>query len=157
MHVNFTITRLFQVPAGRVFDFTNDANHFTTFTGYGPIPGIGKARYITPGSPRLGSVRRVLKTDDTEHVEEITCFERPTRHTSRITELAPPFSWLVKEGSDDWKFRAEGPALTIIERTFSFELTTPIVRPLAWLVLHLWMKKAVMRDLDNIMNRLTGA
>lgn len=156
MHVKFTITRLFQVPAGRVFDFTNDAANFTTFSGYGLIPAIAKARYVTPGSPRLGSVRRVLKTDDTEHVEEITVFERPTRHTSKITELAPPFSWLVREGIDDWTFRSEGPSLTVVDRTFAFELTTPLLAPIAWLLLQL-MKKAVRRDLDNIMSRLAGA
>lgn len=154
MHVKFTITRLFQLPAGHVFDFTNDAANFTTFSGYGPIPGVVKARYVTPGSPRLGSVRRILKSDDTEHVEEITAFDRPTRHTSRLTELAPPFSWLVREGEDDWRFRAEGPSLTVVDRTFSFELTTPAVAVIAWLILHLFMKKAVQRDLDNIMSRL---
>ena len=71
MRVQFTITRLFQVAAPRLFDFTNDDVNFTTFTGYGPIPGITQARYQTPGPPRLGALRRVLKTDGTEHVEEI--------------------------------------------------------------------------------------
>lgn len=149
MHVKFTITRLFQVPARRVFDFTNDAANFTSFTGYGPIPGITKARYVTPGPPRLGSIRRILKTDGTEHVEEITAFDPPLRHTSRITELAPPFSWLVREGIDDWQFRPEG-SLTVVDRTVAFELSSPLAAPLAWLILHLFMKKAVKIDMDNI-------
>lgn len=154
MQLKLTIVRLFHVPAHRVFDFTSDDNNFTTFTGYGPIPGIVKARYETAGPPRLGAIRRVEKTDGTEHREEITVFEPPGRHSSRITGLSFPFSWLVREGIDDWQFRAEGPALTVVERTFSFELTTPLVAPIAWLILHLLMKKAAHRDLENIRARL---
>lgn len=155
MQLKLTIVRLFQMPAQRVFDFTSDDNNFTTFTGYGPIPGILKARYETAGPPRLGAIRRVEKTDGSEHREEITVFEPPVRHTSRITGLGAPFSWLVREGSDDWAFRAEGPALTVVERTFSFELTTPLIAPVAWLILHLFMKEAVRRDLNHILERLS--
>jgi Polyketide cyclase / dehydrase and lipid transport len=153
--VKFTITRLFHAPAQRVFDFTNDDNNFTSFTGYGPIPGITRARYETPGPPRLGAIRRIEKTDGTEHREEITLFQPPTRHTSRITGLTPPFSWLVREASDDWIFRAEGKALTVVERTFSFELTTPLAAPVAWLILQLFMKKAIARDMNHINERLS--
>jgi hypothetical protein len=155
MQLKFTITRLFQVPARRVFDFTNDDNNFTCFTGYGPIPGITRARYETPGPPRLGAIRRIEKTDGTEHREEITVFEAPVRHTSRITGLTPPFSWLVREAADDWRFRAEGSALTVVERTFVFELTTPLVAPIAWLILHLFMKEAIRRDMTAIDDRLS--
>lgn len=154
MHVKFTITRLFHVPAQRLFDFTNDAANFISFAGYGPIPGILHARYETPGPPRLGSIRRIQKTDGTEHVEEITVFERPSRHVSRITGFEAPFSWLVREGSDDWTFQGSG-GLTVVERTFTFELTTVFVAPVAWVLMH-FMKEAVRRDLTNIMAKVGG-
>src|SRR5688572_26298440 len=94
----------FAVPPAVLFDFTNDARNFVSFTGYGPIPGIREAAYITPGEPALGSQRTVLKTDGTSHLEEITVFDPPHQHTSRITGFAPPFSWLVQQGEDDWAF-----------------------------------------------------
>ena len=140
-------------PAGVVFDFTNDAANFATFAGFGPIPGIRSAAYETPGEPAVGSRRRMIKTDGTEHIEEIIAMERPSRHVSRITALSPPFSWLVRSGEDDWKFIATETG-TIVERTFSFELTTPVAAIVALPLLHLFMRPAVERDLRNIARRL---
>lgn len=139
----------FDVARDSLFDFTNDAANFTSFVGFGPVPGIRKASYETAGPPRLGSTRRILKTDGTEHIEEITVFERPSRHTSRITALSPPFSWLVRSGQDDWKFVADGSG-TVVERTFTFTLTYPLAALVAFPLLHLFMRMAVRRDLRNL-------
>jgi hypothetical protein len=137
------------------FDFTNRAENFRSFTGFGPIPGIREASYVTPGEPRLGSLRRIVKTDGTEHSEEITVFEPPARHTSRIRGLGPPFSWLVREGEDDWVFTPERGG-TRVDRTFVFTLTSPLAAPVAQLVLHTLMRAAIRRDLANIQRAVIG-
>ena len=149
MKVGFTTHHRFDASPDRLFDFTNDAANFTSFAGFGPIPGIRKATYETAGVPRLGSKRRILKNDGTEHIEEITAFERPARHTSRITGLSPPFSWLVRFGEDHWKFAADESG-TVVERTFAFELTSPLAAFVAFPLLHFFMRMAVRRDLRNI-------
>lgn len=140
----------------RSFDFTNDAANLVSFVGYGPIPGIREAVYETPGEPTLGSRRRVSNTDGTEHAEEIVAFERPSRHTTRITGIAPPFAWLVRYGEDEWRF-TERDRGTEIDRTFTFELTTPLAAPVAWLILHTLMRAAVRRDLANVARALESA
>lgn len=140
----------FDVPPERLFDFTNDAANFVSFTGFGIVPGIRSARYETAEPPRLGSRRRILKTDGTEHLEEIIAFERPVLHVSRITALSPPLAWLVRSGEDAWRFRSEGATRTTLDRTFSFELTSPLVAIVALPLLHLFMRIAVRRDLQNI-------
>ena len=153
MRLAISTAREFDRPADVVFDFTNDAANFTTFAGFGPIPGIRTATYETAGEPAAGSRRRMIKTDGTEHIEEIVRLERPSRHVSKITALSPPFSWLVKSGEDDWRFIASDKG-TIVERTFAFELTTPIAAVVAWPLLQLFMRPAVKRDLRNIERRL---
>ena len=149
MRVTLVETLHFEAEPGVVFDFTNATENFTSFTGFGPIPGIREALYETPGNPRLGSVRRIVKTDGTAHREEITVFEPPVRHVSRITGIAPPFSWLVSSGEDDWLFAADGSG-TLVTRRFSFELTTPLAVLIAAPLTHVFMRIAVRRDLRNI-------
>ena len=151
MHV--TLRHLFSANPERLFDFTTDARNFDSFDGFGPIPGIAGAAYETPGEPRLGSRRRIRKTDGTDHFEEIVLFERPGRHVSRITGIAPPFSWLVRWGEDDWRFHPAGTG-TLIERTFRFELTSPLAALIAAPLLHVFMRGAVRRDLRNIETRI---
>lgn len=130
----------------RVFDHTNDAASMTSFVGYGPIPGIREARYLTAGPPALGSKRTVLKTDGTSHLEEITVFERPARHVTRITGLSGLFRVIVRGLQDVWEFR-ESAAGTLIVRSFVVDARAPAL-PLA-LVLVPLLRKAVQRDLRN--------
>jgi ribosome-associated toxin RatA of RatAB toxin-antitoxin module len=153
--LSFTTTHLFRVTPERLFDFTNDAPNFVSFVGFGPIPGIRKATYETVGEPRIGSKRRITKTDGTEHFEELVVFDRPRRHVSRITGLSPPFSWLVRYGEDDWKFMPSNSG-TLIERTFAFELTNPLAALPAFPLLHLFMRFAVIRDLRNVERAVHG-
>lgn len=153
MKLHFTLRHPFSADPERLFDFTNDARNFVSFDGFGPIPGIAGASYETPGEPRLGSRRRILKTDGTEHFEEIVLFERPARHTSRITGVSPPFSWLVRWGEDDWRFHRAGLG-TLVERTFRFELTSPLAALIAAPLLHVFMRGAARRDLRNIASRI---
>lgn len=153
MKIGITRTLDFRRSPEEVFDFTNAAENLTSFSGYGPIPGIREARYRGGMPPQLGAIREVIKTDGTVHVEEITRFERPVRHISRITGLSPPFSWLVRSGEDDWMFHREG-GITRVTRTFSFELTSPLIYPVAVVVLHLFVNRAVEIDLRNTRARL---
>ena len=156
MRIGFTARHSFDARIEHLFDFTNDAANFTSFTGFGPVPGIREASYLTAGPPALGSRRRILKTDGSEHIEEIVAFERPVRHSSRITALTPPFSWLVTSGEDDWRF-GEADGRTTVERRFSFELTTPAAAVVALPLLHIFMRAAVRRDLYNIAATISGS
>lgn len=149
MKLAITTSYQFSTTPEFLFDFTNDAANFSSFVGFGPIPGIRNARYETTGEAAVGSRRRVVKSDGTEHVEKIVELQRPVRHVSRITELSPPFSWLVRYGEDDWRFRPSH-AGTLVQRTFTFELTTPLAAIAAYPLLRLFMRSAIHRDFQNI-------
>jgi hypothetical protein len=134
------------------FDHTNAPENFTSFVGYGPIPGIRVARYRDDLGPRLAAVRDVENTDGSAHVEEVTVFDRPRRHDARIHRFGAPFSPLAREAGDDWRFSEERGA-TRIDRTFRVELTSALVLPAA-LVLKGFLRRAVRRDLANIKKAL---
>lgn len=159
MHIERTDHIRIGRPITEVFDFTNLAENLTSFTGYGPIPGIREARYETDGPAGLGSRRRVLKTDGSAHIEEIIVFERPRRHVSRITGITPPLSWLVGEGEDDWVFsEASGfPGCTEISRTFRFELRSLLAYPVGVVLMGVFLGRAVHRDFANLKKALEHA
>ncbi|MEX2153808.1 MAG: SRPBCC family protein [Gemmatimonadaceae bacterium] len=153
MKIKFAAHEFLLVDATTAFDFTNDARNFVSFVGFGIVPGIREARYETPGAPRLGSRRRITKTDGTDHLEEITAFEKPTLHVSRISGLTAPLSWLVRSAEDAWRFSPASSG-TRIDRVFAFELTSPLVAPIAFPLMHIFMRIAIRRDLRNVSNAL---
>lgn len=153
MKLSFTAHRFIPAEPAGVFDYTNDAKNFVSFVGFGIVPGIREARYETEGEPRLGSRRRVMNTDGTEHIEEIVAFERPTLHVSRITGLSAPLSWLVRWAEDAWRF-VPGDTGTRVDRTFTVELTSPLWSVVAFPLMHIFMRTAVNRDLRNVGNAL---
>lgn len=128
------------------FDHTNDAASLVSFTGYGPIPGIREAKYITPGPVGVGSRRAVAKLDGTTHLEEITDFVQDRRHATRISGLEGPIALLVRGLEDVWEFDPAG-AGTRITRTFVVDARTLAV-PVAMLLVP-FLRRAMRRDLAN--------
>jgi hypothetical protein len=140
-----------EAPRQAVFDHTIRPENFGSFEGFGPIPGIRSATYVTHGPVGVGSRRRVLNTDGSEHSEEITHFEAPRRHNSRIFDIRPPFALIVRFLEDDWIFEDSGDR-TRIQREFRID-ARPLALPIAVLLLPL-LRRAVRRDLDNIRRAL---
>jgi hypothetical protein len=135
----------------RAFDLAvADETFPRTLRGYGPIPGLARVETVG-GAPVAGATRRVSMTDDSVIVEELLEHERPRRHRYRWLEPpAPPFSLLVRSAEGDWKFSPAG-AGTSIEWTYRFELTSPLVLPLAAPVVWLfrrWMERGLARLRD---------
>lgn len=137
----------FQCTPRSAFDHTNDAASLTSFVGYGPIPGIREARYITPDPVGLGSRRTVTKSDGTNHLEEITEFVPGQRHVTRISGLAGAFGILVKDLHDIWEFDLSPRGTALVTRTFVINTRAAAV-PIA-LALVPFLRRAIRRDLRN--------
>ncbi len=135
-----------------VFDFTNAVENMTSFVGFGPIPGIVSARWLEGGGPAPGARREVTKSDGTTHLEEMVTYEPPGRHCARITGLAAPFAWLVREIRDDFWLVADAGG-TRVDRIFRAELTVPLAWP-AVMLLRPLLREAVRRDLRGVKRRM---
>jgi uncharacterized protein YndB with AHSA1/START domain len=136
-------------PLEEVYDFAVAEASFPRIVhALGPIPGIARVEMLDGRVLERGARRRVTMTDGSEVLEEILDAERPRRHRYRwLDPPAAPFNLLVRSGEGDWRFAAADGG-TRVEWTYTFDLTTPLVYPLAAAVLTLfrrWMQRALDR------------
>ena len=119
-----------------VFALTLDALRFPTlFRGFGPIPALTRI-----------SLHAAPAVDGGRMTECITALEPGHRHAYSLSGFRPPLSWLVRAGHADWQFTANGDGTTVVWR-YRFELTTPLVWPLAAPLLKIFMQGAMRRCL----------
>jgi hypothetical protein len=148
MQVHCHAERNFPCPSHRVFDLIVDPVRFPlAFRGFGLIPAI---RSISlNGSLAVGEHRRIHNADGTTLIDQITALDSPSLHTYILGGFKPPFSWLVTRGDARWTVCASGP-LTQVRWDYAFTLTSPLVWPLAAVLLQLFMARAMQRCLENM-------
>jgi hypothetical protein len=140
-----------EVPrsAEEVFDFATSCEGFPRFIHpLGPIPGIARAEMLGAAAPKPGAQRRIHMTDGSVVDEEVLAYDRPLRHRYRWLEPpAFPFSLIVRRGEGDWHFSRTGGG-TRVEWDYHFDLTSPLVWPLAKALMAIfrrWMQQALLR------------
>jgi len=143
-------------PPEQVFDLAVSCDGLVQILRpVGVIPGVAKAEMNGGAKPATGARRSVTMTDRSTMDEEIILFERPSRHVYRwANRPALPFSLLVRSGEGDWTFSPSGSG-TRVDWLYTFELTTPLVRPLAALVLSAF-QKWMARGLETLSAKLVG-
>ncbi|MEZ2226962.1 MAG: SRPBCC family protein [Microcoleus sp.] len=140
-----------------VFDFvTSLSNLPKVVRGFGLIPAIMKAEMADSGEMREGGVRRIENSDGSVIDEEIISFKKPERQTYRLVRgFKFPISLLIESGGGDWKFTAT-PKGTRIDWEFYFMLTSPVFYPVGFLLVQVFMQKAMQQCLDNIQQSLVN-
>lgn len=125
------------VPAPReaVFDFiTAPDAPARTFRGHGPVPGAVRAEVEGGGPLRVGAIRKVENADGSVVDEEIVALDRPARQAYRLVRgIRRPLSWLVRGAGGEWVL-SDADGGTEVAWTFTFELRSPLVWPIAALV-----------------------
>ena len=134
-------------PPEAVFDAATDHTRLhTVMKKMGPIPGVLSVEMENGAKPAAGATRAVKMSDGSTMREEITVQDRPRAHRYRwLNPPAAPFSLLVRGADSDWVFRPAGGG-TVIDWTYSFDLTSPLAYPLAAPVIWLfnrWMRAAL--------------
>ena len=155
MHVQIRASTEVPRPLEATFDFATAADGFAkVLRPVPPIPGVRGAEIVGGGEPKTGGRRVVHMTDGSTVYEELLAWERPKRHRYRwASKPAFPFSLLVRAGEGDWHFSPAGTG-TRIDWTYRFELTTPLVYPLALLVTALF-RRWMQAGLDAIRAELS--
>jgi len=147
MEIRTLAAQDFAAPIDTVFDLAVDHRQFSRFMKKtGPIPGIAEAEIEGGGKVTKGARRRVKMTDGSTMEEEIVALERPSRHQYRwLNRPAFPFSLLVRGAEATWTFVPKGSGARV-EWRYRFELTSPLVYPLAAPVVSIfrrWMANAL--------------
>jgi len=121
------------------------------FTGYGPVPSIQCVVLEMPLA--VGATRRIHNSDGTVLTECVTSLDPPNHHGYTLAGFTAPFSWLVSKGHADWHVIAENGGSRVQWR-YDFTLAKAWLCPATWLLLKIFMARAMQRCLDNMARAL---
>ena len=144
----------------RVFDFLSAPDVFVrVLRPLGPIPG-GASSELLDGATTLapGVRRRVGLTDGTSLEEQVLDHDRPRRQRYRWGHAPQgPFGLIIRGAEADWRLTSSGPSGqgTRIDWDYAFELSSPLVAPLGWLVLRLF-ERFMQRGLVEVQKAVAG-
>ncbi len=116
--VEFTCTAVLPLPPRAIAEQILDVQAWTTFTGYGPIPGVESAEFEVRTPEITASRIRVTNGDGTRHVEEIMEWEPESRLRLRMQELPSPLAAMATSIDETWTFRQAGGE-TVVTRSFA--------------------------------------
>ena len=155
MQIEVTATVDVDRPRDEAFDFAVACETFPrVLRKLGLIPAIEHVEMVDGQPLATGGQRRVRLGDGSEIRELVVALDRPLRHRYRWLDLpAAPFNLLVSGAEADWTFDDTRDGGTRIAWTYAFTLTTPLVYPLARLVLGLF-RSWMQRGLDRIAEQL---
>lgn len=125
-----------------------DLANWTSFQGFGFLPGIKSAEFEvrTPGV--VGSRIRVTNTDGSRHVEEIVEWNPNHRLRLHMGSFSAPLSHLATSFEEEWEFQRMDQA-TRVTRSFVLHATSAFTRPFLWLISVL-LKRAIARNLRQM-------
>jgi hypothetical protein len=146
--ITFTCEATLPLTAADVAGRILDVDAWSSFAGYGPLPGIESAAFEVRTPDVVGSRIRVRNTDGSSHVEEIVGWEPDRRVRMVMTDFTPPLSRLATRFEETWTFQpAAGGTKTV--RAFELHPTSAAARPLLWLISRL-LRRAVARHLREL-------
>lgn len=131
-----------------LFAGIRDTDSWTTFTGYGPLPGIRSAVYEIRTESMVGSVIRVTNTDGSTHRESITTWEPGRKITLEFSDFSRPLSMLAGRFTESWSF-AEINGTTVVRRDMVLYPRTVLARPLVWLIARI-LRRALSHHLHQV-------
>lgn len=140
-------------PAEVVWDWMWDPANARWFEGYGPVAGVVGAEI---DEMKTGAIRIVETSDGARMQEKLLEVDRPRRQRYLLTGIRGPLSWLVRSGEATWDFQANN-GNTVLLWTYRFELTTPLVWPLARAVTALFAvaQRRALRKIADVVGRGT--
>ena len=149
MQVHSQASITINAPREDVFAFTNDVSKFPqTFQGFGPIPGMDRVVNLNGDETREGTIRNIYNVDGTVLEEHLVAHSAPSEMAYEIVSgLRAPFSWLVRGAGGRWTFADRGDSTDVVWR-FRFDLTSPLIYPIGYLVGSVLFRKAQERCLQ---------
>jgi hypothetical protein len=146
--VTFICTETLPLAPAEIANQILDAANWTSFRGYGPLPGVRSAELETRTVEVVGSRTRVTNTDGSAHVEEIVEWNPDRRVVLRMSGFSPPLSRIADRFEEVWQFGRDGDQ-TIVTRSFSLYPKSPFARIPLFLI-SLLLRRAVARHLRQM-------
>ena len=130
---------------------TNPVRFPVFFTGFGPVKGISGIRLHSDLA--VGSQRRVHLVDGNVLTERVIEHDPPVQHGYTLSGFRPPMAWLVSQGEAMWSLAGHEFGCRV-RWDYEFTLAKRWLAPVAVVVLHLFMRRAMHRCLKNMARSL---
>ena len=125
------------------------------FRGFGPVPGI--SHEVLPkelSHYQVGMVRKMYGEDTSVLTEKITEMEYPNLFAYEIISgIGKPLSLMINQGRSVWNFLPHGHT-TVVEWHYVATLTSPVIYPVASILIRYFMNKAMQRCLASLKTNL---
>lgn len=149
--VRLSITRDLPIPPEEVGALILDLDNWSSFPGYGPLPGIRSATWLERTEDVVGSRIACVNTDGSTHVEEIVGWDLPDAIALRLGEFSKPLSSLASHFDERWDFRRRD-GTTVAERSFELHPRNVVGRAVL-IAIRPMLRRAVLRHLDVMTRR----
>jgi hypothetical protein len=145
--IAFSTVTPIAASAERAFACVADPARWSSFVGFGPVPGIAR------GEPselpqRAGTRIRLENVDGSRFEETVTAYEPGRRYAVRV-HLDAPGSWFMRGLDETFDFERTESGSRLV-RTLRIEPRGFWAIPLAFLFAHALLKVAVRRHDRNI-------
>jgi len=104
MKIIFSVTEESSIDAKAICEGIFDVENWTSFEGYGPLPGVKQATMISPQGNRVGTVFSVENIDGSSHKEIVEAYSPEIALTLRMYDFSPPLSRLSTHFVEKWDF-----------------------------------------------------
>jgi hypothetical protein len=149
----FSCEETLGIPPEQFAEQILDICRWSSFQGYGVLPGIKAAEFEIRTAEIVGSKIRVTNTDGSSHIEEIVEWEPDRRIRVHMHEFSLPLSRLATGFEETWEFSRMGRDTRVV-RSFELHPKSRITSPLIWLI-SILLKRAIARHLRQ-MRESTG-
>ncbi len=148
--ITFTITADSLISLEQICEEIFDVNQWTSFKGYGPLPGIAKVTMKSPADSIVGTEFYVENTDGAKHKETVQFFNPGKCLVMKMTDFIAPIQNIATHFIERWDF-VDTISGYRINRTFElYPKNVFAILPL-WLISQL-LKKAIARHTHQIAN-----
>jgi hypothetical protein len=152
MQLELVETASFPSPRSALWALLTDLDAMPLFTGFGPIPGIERVRWIEGSGYQQGAVREVRNRDGSTHREDVAEIRAQELLVDRIYDFTSPLRFIAREARDRFELGEQG-GTTTLTRTFQLELTSALALPLA-AALRPLLRAAIRRHHAALRSRL---
>jgi hypothetical protein len=152
--ITFSVTAETILPPEQICDGMFDVEKWSSFTGYGPLPGIRQVTMLSPENSRVGTEFHVENTDGSRHKETVLSFDPGRCIVMKMADFSPPLRHLATHFIERWDFAALHPEYRIT-RTFELFPKNALAAVPLWLIARL-LKKAVARHTHQLANPKQG-
>ena len=144
--ISFYCEAELKVSGQTIFDGIRDVQQWTSFSGYGFLPGIKQARYHELLEGMVGSIIHVENTDGSTHQERIVKWVPGQSIEMELGQFSKPLANIASHFIERWEF-FEQQGKPFVRRYFDLYPKTLVTKPFLWFIA-LMMRRAIQRHIQ---------